>query len=280
LVCRSLLVAAPLACVATLAGAADLGAADPAPLVKAIPAPVADWTVTLGLDGRVLPHFMGSNSYLATPVPIIDVRRAGTEAPFRAPRDGFGFAILDTGQFKVGPVFQVELGRAAHHNNPEWAGLPRVPMALEAGVFVDYWATKWLRAHVEVRQGMGGHDGVVADQALDIVMPVARQWTLSGGPRLTEATAEANRPYFGIDAATSLASNLPVYDPGGGLRSAGAGTQARYQWNPQWETHAYYEYQRLVDGVAQAPLVIQRGSPNQNMYGLGATYSFDVKSPW
>ena len=258
------------------AHAADVPPPPPGPALKT----AADWTVTIGVEGRVLPRFIGSDSYLFVPVPIVDVRRAGTPLPFRSPRDGFGFAILDTGRFQAGPVAQVELGRRHRRNNPEWVGLPNVGLTVEVGGFVNFWVTDWLRAHGELRQGIGGHHGIIFEQALDVVVPLTPQWRLSGGPRLAIATADANRPYFGVDAAASMTSGLPVFDPKGGVRAVGAGAQLRYQWNAQWATHVYYEYDRLVGDPGQAPVVTVRGSPNQNMFGFGATYSFDMNTPW
>ena len=76
------------------------------------------------------------------------------------------------------------------------------------------------------------------------------------------------------------ASGLPVFDVGGGVRSFGAGTQARYQWNAQWASHAFVEYTKLTGDVANSPIVTQRGSPNQAMFGFGTTYSFDIPALW
>jgi outer membrane protein len=64
------------------------------------------------------------------------------------------------------------------------------------------------------------------------------------------------------------------------VRSVGAGTQARYFWTPQFATHAFIEYERLTGDAASSPLVEQRGTANQVTIGLGATYSFDIKSFW
>ena len=99
--------------------------------------------------------------------------------------------------------------------------------AVELGGFAEYWFVPWLRARAEVRQGVTGHHGLVADLTADAVVPVSRQLTLSGGPRATLVTAAANRPYFSIDDIQSAASGLPVFSAGGGLRSIGAGAQAR-----------------------------------------------------
>ena len=237
------------------------------------------WTVELGAEMRVIPRFQGDDNYTFVAVPLFDVRPAGTPHRFHAPRDGIGFAILESGSFKAGPVVQVELGRHVRHN-PDLAGLGNVGTAVEVGGFVDYWVAGWLRARVEVRQGFGGHHGVVSDQTLDVVLPIGPQWTLSGGPRMTLATANANDPYFSVNPLQSANSGLPVYNAGGGVRSLGLGTQARYEWNPQWATHAYLEYQRLTDGVGNSPLVTQRGSIHQGMFGVGATYSFDMRALW
>ena len=96
---------------------------------------------------------------------------------------------------------------------------------------------------------------------------------------MTASTA-ATTPYFGINAGQSAASGLPLFDAKGGVRSVGAGTQARYFWTPQFATHAFVEYERLTGDAASSPLVEQRGTPNQLTFGIGATRSFDIKSPW
>jgi MipA family protein len=155
-----------------------------------------------------------------------------------------------------------------------------VPWAGEVGLFAEYWWVPWLRTRTEVRQGFNGHHGIVGDVFMDAVVPVGARWTLSGGPRVTLVTAPAISPYFGITAAQSAASGLPIFDAKGGIRSFGAGTQARYQWTPQWATHAFLEYERLSGDAAGSPLVTQRGSPDQLTIGFGATHAFDIKTPW
>ena len=100
--------------------------------------------------------------------------------------------------------------------------------------------------------------------------------TLSGGPRLTLASDKAVSPYFDITSTQSAASGLPVYDAKGGVYSWGAGAQARYEWTPQWATHVFVEYKKLLGDVADAPLVVQRGSADQVQFGVGVSYSFDV----
>ncbi len=267
----ALVVAIPAA-----ASAADLTPTSPQ---AADARPPAQWTVELGAEVRTLPHYQGSDVYGIYPVPFLDVRPAGTPPRFHAPRDGFGFALYDSDTLKAGPVGQIELGRHVKHN-PSLEGLGNVGTTVEAGGFVEYWPTPWLRGRLEVRQGFGGHHGIVSDGTMDFVVPIAPQWTLSGGPRVTVATKNANQPYFSVNPTQSFASGLPVYDAGGGVRSVGLGTQAIYRWSPRWSTWAFVEYSRLIGDVGNSPIVMARGDPDQAMFGVGASYSFDVPALW
>ena len=258
------------AVLAALAGGAAL-AAEPALLTK-------QWTVTLGVEGSVLPTYQGSDRYMLRPIPLFDVRKAGTPPRFHAPRDGFGFGLYDDGRFRVGPAVKIRFPRD-ESDDGDLRGLD-VDWAIEAGAFADYWVTPWLRTRAEVRQGFGGHHGIVSDLSADVVVPVTPVLTLSGGPRLTLATDKAQDPYFSVTAAQSAISGLPVYTAKGGVQSWGVGGQARYAWSLQWTTYTYLEYQRLSGDAANSPLVSERGSPDQLQVGMGVTYSFDVPALW
>jgi outer membrane protein len=239
----------------------------------------SDWTVTIGAEGRVLPSYEGSDSYTVLPIPQFDIRRAGTPPHFHGPRDGVGFAIFDTGSFLFGPSFKLRLPRR-EGDNSDLQGLGDVDWALEAGAFAEYWPVSWLRMRAELRQGFNGHHGLVSDIMADVVAPATPQLTLSGGPRVTLASTAATAPYFSVTAEQSAASGLPVYDAGGGMRSFGAGAQARYEWSSQWATYVFFEYKRLTGDAANSPIVTLRGSPDQLQAGIGVTYSFDMHALW
>lgn len=235
-----------------------------------------DWTVKVGVGGEYRPDFEGANRSMLSPVPIFSIRRAGKADQFRGPRDSAGISFIEMAGFRVGPAFKYVAARNAA-DFAELRGLGDVNAAIELGGFVDYFPVDWLRGRVEVLKGFGGHHGVVANFSADLIVPVAPQWTLSGGPRFTLQSTAATAPYFGINPAQAMASGLPQFNARGGAHSAGAGAQLRYQYNPQWEVHTYVEYQRLLGDAAASPLVQQRGSPNQLTVGLGASYSFDVR---
>lgn len=231
-------------------------------------------TITLGAELRWLPRWEGSDRLIGLPLPIFDIRPAGTPERFRSARDGLSLALIDVGGFRAGAVGKLKLPRK-ESEDAALRGLGDIGWAVELGGFVEYWWRPWLRTRAELRQGLGGHRGVAADVIADVVVPVTRKLTLSGGPRITLASNAATSPYFSITPEQALASGLPVFDAEGGVRSFGAGTQARYAWSPRFSTNVFVEYERLAGDAKRSPLVMERGSADQWMFGVGASYSFD-----
>jgi MipA family protein len=272
-----------------MAAAADLPAQSPPPAAPAAYTPaVPDWIVTIGAEGRIVPAWPGaSDSKLGwSALPLFSIRNVGTPPDFFGPRDSFGFNVINTGMFQIGPALQFVNHRKAS-DYAELNGLADVDYAAQLGAYANFWPVPWLRLRGEVRQGIGGETGVTGDVFLDAVVPVG-QWTLSAGPRATFQTAAATSPYFSITSTEAMNANilqpnlgkLTAYTAGGGFYSYGAGTQVQYTFNPTWTAHAFVEYQRLEGSAADSPLVTARGSPNQWTYGLGATYSFNMHPLW
>ncbi len=273
-----------------MAAAADLPVQPtPVPTAPAAYTPaVPDWIVTIGLEGRIIPGFPGASekelSWSA--LPLFSIRKQGEPPDFFGPRDSFSFSVINTPAFQFGPAVQIVNQRKAS-DYAQTNGLADVNYAAQVGAFANFWPLPWLRLRGEARQGIGGETGVTGDVFLDAVVPIG-QWTLSAGPRVTLQTAAATSPYFSITAAQAAAATalqpglapLTAYYAGGGLYSYGAGTQLQYAFNETWTAHAFVEYQRLTGSAADSPLVTQRGSPNQFIYGLGATYSFNMHPLW
>ena len=116
------------------------------------------------------------------------------------------------------------------------------------------------QAHVKVQEAFNAvepvqdsYDGSMTLLYEGAILAVIVVWLFLRDWRATLVTAAANRPYFSIDDIQSTASGLPVFSAGGGLRSVGAGAQARYFWTPQVATHVFVEYDRLTGDVADSP---------------------------
>jgi outer membrane scaffolding protein for murein synthesis (MipA/OmpV family) len=241
-----------------------------------LPSLSGSWTATVGIGGEYRPDFQGSKNWMLIPIPIVSVRRAGSMGEFRGPRDGASIALIDFGDLRVGPAAKFVAARNSKDHS-ELSGLGDVKAAFELGGFAEYYAVGWLRLRGDLRQGIGGHRGVVADVSADFIVPLIDRLAISAGPRFTWKSTKAVAPYFGVDAVHSLASGLPVFEAKGDAHSVGFGSQVTYRINPQWEVRAYVEYEKLLGAAADSPLVTRRGSSNQTTVGLGASYSFDFK---
>jgi MipA family protein len=240
------------------------------------PSVSGDWTVMIGAGGEYKPDFEGSKHSMLSPVPIFSIRRAGSAEQFHSPRDSASIALIDFGDLRAGPAAKFVSSRKAN-NYSELNGLGDVKSTFEVGGFVEYFPVDWFRTRAEIRQGLGGHQGVVADFSADVIVPVLQRFTISAGPRFTWESTKATAPYFGIDAVQAMATGLPIFNAKGGAHSVGAGAQVSYRIDPHWEVRSYIEYDRLLGDAAKSPLVATRGSVNQTTVGIGASYSFDFK---
>lgn len=234
-----------------------------------------DWTVTVGARGAAVPVFEGSDEMRFRPLPILSVRRAGTRSTWKAPDDGLRLGLLEHDRLRLGVAGELRRARD-ESDSRDLNGLGDVDWAGEIGVFAEIWASDVLRLSAEVRQGFGGHDGVMTDLGVDYVVRPEPAWTLSVGPRVRLASDDYVDTYFGVTPAQAAASGLPTYDPDGGLRSIGLLASAQVALTQSWTALGYARYDRLMGDVADAPLVRFRGSRDQFGAGVGLSYSFEV----
>ncbi|HEY1606838.1 MAG TPA: MipA/OmpV family protein [Allosphingosinicella sp.] len=231
-----------------------------------------DWLVTFSLAADAAPEFPGASKLQLAPIPSIDLRRVGDPLPFEPPDQSVGLGLLGNRDgFDFGPAGQIRLKR-----EQEDVGAPvgDVGFTVEAGAFVQAWATRNLRLRAEGRKGIGGHDGWLGDLSADAVLRDNDRTVFSVGPRVRLADDNFVRTYFGISPAASARTGIPVYQPHGGLYSVGALTNIVHQLSPAWGVTFFAGYDRLVRGAAASPIVRRFGSPNQLSAGLGLTYTF------
>lgn len=232
-----------------------------------VPAPGDDVVVTLGGGAKFSPDWDGSKSYVLSPWPIIGLKFL--RSPFT------GAPSSDTG-FGIAPSFRLLSKRSFDAASP-LAGLPEVATAFEAGLTVDYTDTNF-RAFVTARQGMGGHHGQIAELGVDAILHPMDKLTLAAGPRVSFASADYMRTYYGVSTATSVATGVAAYDPGAGYRGAGLGATATYDIDPRWFVKAEASWTHLSDAIARSPVIKAEGNRDQFSVGLGVAWRFGVNA--
>lgn len=233
-----------------------------------------NWNLTLGLGIKATPKFLGSKDYSALPYPVFGLGRGLGSRWWSAQDDAMGPGLIDGQRWRVG-ISGALLWPRLQRSDAALRGLGDVRFGFEAGVFGEYYVMPWLRARADIRHGFLAHNAIVADLKVDAFHTI-NQFTFGFGPRLSLAGSDFNRSYFGVNAAQSAASGLPVFRPGGGLQSAGALAQVTYAWTPRFRTTGYAEYKRLLGDAGASPLIKQRGSADQFTFGLSSSYTFDL----
>lgn len=258
--------------------AADARAADP----LYDPTPIArndEWIVSIKGTVGLQPRWPGADDYMVFGYPGIGFRRAGEPERFTAPDDGASISVYDTSWLRIGPVARYVGGRY-FSDDRRLFGLEDVRWSVEPGVFVDLWASTNLRARMEIRHGINGHDGFVGNLGIDWVQPFDR-FTFSIGPRAAWGDSDYTRTYFGVTPAEAALNGVVApYRARGGLTSVGALASATYVWSERWSTTVFGGYDRLVSDAGDSPIVRAFGSRDQFSVGVSAGYSFRTKSFW
>ena len=233
-----------------------------------------NWYLSVGAAGFSAPKFEGGKHNKLQWSPLVSVGRQGPGPRFSSRNDNPSFALIESDAFRVGIVGKFVPSRDSSDGR-ELRGLKKVKWGLEAGGFAEAYPTDWLRARVEVRQGIRAHSGVVADAALDAFTDITPELRLSGGPRMTLASSDYFGTYYGVNAQEAVASGLSEYHPGGGLKSAGLGGAITWKVTEPMTASVFTEYSRLMGPAADSSLVKERGDRNQWMFGVSTTYRFN-----
>ncbi|MCW5738012.1 MAG: MipA/OmpV family protein [Enhydrobacter sp.] len=234
--------------------------------------PPNDWTFDIGPGVVVAPWFEGSAYYRVLPIPNIDLRYQRDKF-FISARDGVGGTLFDAAGFKAGPILRYRFPR----NDGEGGllyGMGTVPFTVEGGGFLRY-DLPYLSAKIELRRGLGGHNGLVFDALVDGKVRLGSNVFLSAGPRLSVTDGTYNQAYFGVNAGQSWNTGYAQYYPGGGLRSVGAGASGVWRINDNLTFVVFGSYSYLGDIAGNSPIITNTGSRNQFVGGSAISWRFE-----
>ena len=233
-----------------------------------------DWYLKVGAAGFAAPRYEGAKKYLFQVTPMISLGKAGSTVRFSSRNDNPSFALIDNGGFRAGATGKLVMPRD-EDDSKDLRGLTPVKLGGELGAFAEAYPTDWLRVRGELRHGIRSHHGVVADISADAFVDIRPDVRLSAGPRMTLASKDYMNAYYGVKPSQTAKSGLSAYDPDGGVESVGVGAAVTWQVNEKIETSAFAEYKRLAGPAADSSLVREKGSKNQFVIGVSASYKFN-----
>ena len=226
----------------------------------------------VSLGPELAPAYPGADNVSLSPLVDVAVARGDEQFDFEAADESIGFAVFQSHGFSIGPALNIQTGRK---RNEVHADLDEVGTTIELGGFAQYWVAPYLRAHVELRQGVNGHKGLVSNAGLDFVARDGDRWLFALGPRLSLGNQRFQDAFFSVTPHEASATGLPVYRANGFAPYAvGANVTALYALTPRWGIYSFAKYDRLVDDAARSPVVRQYGSRNQFSGGIGLSFTF------
>ncbi len=251
-----------------LLGVATLFAAASPALAQDVPT-----RVRVGLGAQSQPEYIGADKNQFGPLVEVSIARNGENFRFKSPDDSFGISVYKKNGFSFGPAAAFQSGRK---NKDVGADVGRVKSTIEVGAFAQYMMSTNTRLRLEVRNGLGGHKGLVAQLGADQVWRDGDKWDFSIGPRVIFANGRYMDSWFEVDPEHSLTSGLPVYDPGSGFRGVALASGMHYDIGGGFGVLGYGRVESLVGDAADSPIVKEFGSKTQFSAGLGISYTFSL----
>lgn len=233
-----------------------------------------DWALTLGGTGFVGPKFEGSKKNSLQFAPIISLGKQGIGPRYVSRNDNPSLSLFDEGAFRAGVTGKLVMPRDPD-DEKELKGMKEIKLGGELGAFAEVYPTEYLRVRGEMRQGIRSHHGVVGDIAADGFVDVTPNIRVSAGPRMRIASADYFDHYYGVSAASAAAGGPSAYSPSGGIHSVGVGGAVDWKPTENITASSFVEYRRLTGPAADSSLVKERGSENQLVIGLSASYKFN-----
>jgi len=238
--------------------------------------PAADsWKFTLGLGVGSGPKYPGSSERKTRALPIFSANYGryfigGT--PNAGAPVGLGAYLYQDNHWRLGAGLGGNLEKPRKESDsPSLRGLGDIDATALGSIFASY-SDKWFSVRGSVVTDVGGkHEGTRASLGFDAKYALTDKLLLSAGPGLTWADRKYTQTFFGIDAAQSANSGLPVYTAKSGLNSIRFTVGADYRLTPNWSLGTRFTAEDLRGDAADSPITQKKA---QNSFSLFAAYRF------
>lgn len=239
------------------------------------------WQFSIAAGTLISPAYLGADDYQISAFPNFSVQYRDL---FFASLEGAGFNLLNQNGFRAGPIAKYDFGRSEDGSNPlgfgsdsnDLKGLGDVDGTVELGGFFEY-TFRQFSAKVELRQGLGGHDGLVGEAQIKYYNTIdlaGRPIIYSLGPEISFADESFNSAFFDVNASQSAASGLTQYDAGAGINTIGFHASLVVPVTERVSLIGFGGIDQLVGDIADSSLVQERGSETQGVFGVMLNYRF------
>jgi len=229
----------------------------------------------------MFPDYLGSDDFTAGAAPFFRWTFAGQERYLQLIVTELSFNVLNDPSFALGPVLNYRFGRDDGVDDKVVKNMEKIDDTVEAGIFGSYtWRNKANPRHrfitsLEFLSDVGGeHDGWLAMAAARYWYPISRPIDVLVGVGATYGNSDYTDKYFGVSSTDAARTGLSQYKADSGFRDVNAQLAAVFHFSINWHLGAGVKYFNLMDDAADSPIVKDRGSRDQFVYGVGLAYSW------
>lgn len=235
----------------------------------------------VGVAGGMAPDYWGSDDYQAVGAPFFRWTLAGQERYLQMLVTELSFNVLNHPNIQFGPVLNYRFGRDDGVDDDVVKKMEEIDDTIEAGIFVNYvWKNKANPRHrfiaaLSVLQDVGnGHDGHVIQAGLRYWYPVSKPIDILVGVGTTYGSSDYMKAFFGVNSTDAARTGLPLYNADSSFRDVNVPLGMVFHFSENWHLGAGVKYFSLVGDAKDSPIVKDRGSEDQFVYGVGLAYSW------
>ena len=230
--------------------------------------------VAVGVGGY--PDYIGSDDYSIGAIPLGRYVYWG-KRDITLIGNTLNVSLLAESGWRLGPSGMLRFGRSDVDDDVV-DRVHEIDPSIDLGAFVGYtWvgddprkllgSSAWVLADVT-----DSHGGWTAGANVYGAYPVFQALTLAGGVAATYGSGSYMNTYFGVTPADAQASGLGAYQADAGIRDVRGWLVALVHLSPRWTLGAGVGYSWLADEAGRSPIVSDRGSRNQWLFGAGAMF--------
>jgi outer membrane protein len=211
--------------------------------------------IVLGAGAAAMPVYQGSKDYRVLPLPAIDIKEGWFFANLR---NGIGLEPISTENVTIGAsaVFVQGIRRK---DLPE--GVDKVSDAVGARAFATIRAAGFVTTVGVVKVVSGGTRGLVADASASYPINLSARFTLTPTIGTIWADSKYSDRYFGITPSEALASGLPQFRAGAGIKDVSGSLTASYRLTDRITVSATGTVTSLLGDLKDSPLVEKKTQP-------------------
>lgn len=226
------------------------------------------------------PDYQGSNDYRFVGAPFFKftfsgrryVQFIGTELSAN---------LLNDPVLRFGPSLNYRPGRSDSVDDSVVSKMQKIDATAEAGAFIGAEFINSSNPRQRFITNLDFLDDVGnTNKGYNITLS-ARYWyplflplDVSIGASTTYASSNYMQTYFGVTPSNVGSSGLPLYNASSGIKDVTVSPALVFHMSMSWHIGVGFRYQRLLNDAKNSPVVKDRGSADQWIYGLAVAYTW------